>query len=235
MKNALMLSTTLLASAMAFNPAMADTTPSNATKAKEAGVVTTFAVAGAAAGGPVGLIIGGLSGVWMAGNIEKADSRDALEVNLVKADHRIDALEKQLAYSRTETAHYAQLALEQLQLEMLFKTKSNTLTTGGEQRLAGLAEFLKRHADIDIRLDGYTDPRGSRAENQLLSDARIDAVRNALEAQGIAAERIQTFSHGERDSAASIGDMDAYALERVVRIQLSRNDDAAIAQITLQP
>ena len=53
MKHALLLSSTFLASVMVFNPAMADTGPSDATKAKQAGVVTTLAVAGAAAGGPL--------------------------------------------------------------------------------------------------------------------------------------------------------------------------------------
>ncbi len=233
MKKALIVSSTLIASALAFNPAMAE--PSNSTKAKQAGVVTTLAVAGAAAGGPIGLIVGGLSGKWMADNIEKAEERDQLEIKLATSGNRVEALEKQLAYSRSETNRYAQLALEQLQLEMLFTTNSHTLTAGGEQRLVALADFLNKQPDIRIRLDGYADPRGSRAENQLLSDARVETVRNALLANNVDAERIMTFSHGERKSSANKGDMDAYALERVVSIQLQRDEGNTIAQVSLQP
>jgi len=238
MKRQALFATTLIASAIAFAPmTFADTShePSNTTKAKQAGVVTTLAVAGAAAGGPIGLIVGGLSGKWLADNIERADHHDTMETELAEADHRIEALEKQLAYSKSETNRYAQLALEQLQLEMLFTTNSHTLTQGGEQRLAALADFLNKQPDIRIRLDGYTDPRGSRAENQLLSDARVETVRNALLANHVDAERIMTFSHGERKSSATTGDMDAYALERVVSIQLQRGNENTIAQVTLQP
>jgi outer membrane protein OmpA-like peptidoglycan-associated protein len=39
-------------------------------------------------------------------------------------------------------------------------------------------------------------------------------------ARGIAADRIETHAHGDSQSEAATGDLDAYALERRVRIRL---------------
>ena len=67
------------------------------------------------------------------------------------------------------------MALDQLQLEMLFKTGDSSLTPGGIDRLGLLAAFLEKNLDLDIVIAGFSDPRGNSAANLALSKARATA------------------------------------------------------------
>ncbi|MGD8697081.1 MAG: OmpA family protein, partial [Gammaproteobacteria bacterium] len=97
-------------------------------------------------------------------------------------------------------------------------------------RLDGLARMLEENPDVKIRLDGYADPRGESAANLELSGERVGSVREALTARGIAADRIESHAHGAGRSEAATGDLDAYALERRVRVRLQAGDsDARVA------
>jgi outer membrane protein OmpA-like peptidoglycan-associated protein len=80
---------------------------------------------------------------------------------------------------------------------------------------------------LQVKLDGYADPRGDADYNLSLSQQRVDSVAQALVAAGIEPSRIETFYHGAHASTASSGDYDAYALERKVRIQLLGAENAA--------
>jgi outer membrane protein OmpA-like peptidoglycan-associated protein len=112
---------------------------------------------------------------------------------------------------------------------MLFKTNATVLTTTGQRRLARLAEFLVANPQIAIRLDGYADPRGDDSYNKQLSLGRVRHVAQALEDFGVDVARIESFHHGDSQSAAPQGDYDAYALERAVKINLSQQGSTGYA------
>jgi len=60
-----------------------------------------------------------------------------------------------------------------------------------------VAEFLKKHPEATVVIEGHTDNRGSYAYNIKLSDRRADSVRNYLiEKFGVAPERISTKGYG---------------------------------------
>ncbi len=226
---------TVLAAALATG--LAGIAPVHAEVSSETKQEATFvssALVGLAAGGPVGFMIGAAGGQWMAGNIEKADQLDVATAELDSSNAEINQLRQQLAEAQSRNEQYAQLALEQLQLEMLFKTASSELTAEGQKRVAMLADFLNNNPDIMIRVDGYADPRGDAQYNMALSQARADAVVDQLVNFAVNPDRITTYSHGDNLSTASEGDLDAYALERVVRIELSRGDNPeSVAQINI--
>ena len=199
--------------------------------------------AGVALGGPIGLLAGAVVGAWFSENLEVAaeseDNRKLLasaRTELEQAGKRMQqskrdmlALQQQLKVAQEASIQYAQLMLEQLELEMLFKTNQPELTAAGQSRLRTLARFLSNNPDIAVRLDGYADPRGSDSYNMQLSVARVSHVAQALADMGVDPARVDTFSHGDSQSLASEGDYDGYALERVVKINLSPNRSAGLA------
>ncbi len=217
---------------MASTIAMAD--GSQATSdTKRLGVVSSSIVAGIASMGPVGALPGLLVGAWLDHEIMDADRVEVMEQQLSDANSRIETLDQQLASYQLSTEEYARIALEQLQLELLFKTNNSVLTEHGVERLTFLANFLSENPNINIRLDGYADPRGNALQNQMLSEQRVESVFNLLVNNGVKDSRIKKYSHGASQSLSVPGDYDSYALDRVVKIQLFQQDNNAIAGITI--
>ena len=204
-------------------------------------VIGTIAVATAAAG-PIGFAIGAISGGWLGQQVAAADDRDRIAAELADTELRLSTSQRHLATTKhqlqalhEEQDKFARMALDQLQLEMLFTTGASELTQGGEQRLGLLATFLKRNAELHVRIEGYADPRGGEQANLVLSKARAERVATALSATGIARDRMSIVAHGESESIATPGDQDHYALERRVKIELLRTgDEQRVAGIELR-
>jgi peptidoglycan-associated lipoprotein len=57
--------------------------------------------------------------------------------------------------------------------------------------------FLQQHPNISFTIEGHCDERGSTEYNLALGDNRASAVKNALVAGGIAADRVKTVSLGK--------------------------------------
>lgn len=57
--------------------------------------------------------------------------------------------------------------------------------------------FLQQHASISFTVEGHCDERGSTEYNLALGDSRASAVKNALVAAGLGADRIKTVSFGK--------------------------------------
>lgn len=80
------------------------------------------------------------------------------------------------------------------------------------------ANYLKSHPSAKIRLEGNTDPQGSREYNIGLGQRRADQVAQQLELQGVSAQQIVTVSYGQ-ERPAMLGDStQAYQLDRRVDI-----------------
>lgn len=202
--------------------------------------LTTIAVATAAAG-PVGFILGGIGADWLVNQVAAADELDSTEQALVAtqadlalAHSELSKVNADLEIVQMEQERFAKLALEQLQLEMLFKTNDSRLTTGGEDRLALLATFLNRNEGLSVRIEGYADPRGDSASNMALSLARAERVAQQLLEAGVAPSRMTVLAHGETQALAIEGDTDAYALERRVHIAIDQGaGNRQVAEVTI--
>ena len=104
-----------------------------------------------------------------------------------------------------------------------FQTGSATIDTGNEnllQRLASLA------ADCPgmLTIEGHTDSRGDADMNKALSTARATAVRDALEALGIAAERMAAVGYGETQPIADNDTSEGRARNRRITIVVDGNE-----------
>ena len=82
--------------------------------------------------------------------------------------------------------------------EVTFENRSATLTPQGLAVVAKVAAIMKAEPTVRISIEGHTDSRGSDASNLALSQARAQAVLDALRAQGIAADRMSAVGFGER-------------------------------------
>jgi len=81
-----------------------------------------------------------------------------------------------------------------------------------------LATYLKQNPSFRVELEGFADPRGSQAYNIKLSTQRVNAVRDALIAQGVAADRILIGAYGKLNrKTEGMGEM-AWQQDRRVEV-----------------
>jgi peptidoglycan-associated lipoprotein len=59
------------------------------------------------------------------------------------------------------------------------------------------AAFLQQHPNMSVTIEGHCDERGSTEYNLALGDNRASAVKNALVAAGVPADRVKTVSFGK--------------------------------------
>lgn len=197
------------------------------TPAKQATVFTGAAVAGAAVGGPVGFIAGALGGAWLGEQIKQAEEADMLATQLTESRSELGNLAQQLDAARLSANDARELAMDSLEFQMLFTTGDDQLHDAQERQVAAMADFLNRHPQLQIYLEGHSDPRGSDGYNNVLSDQRALSVQRALEAYGVAPERIERRALGASQSKATKGDVDAYAFERRVDIHFGMPESMA--------
>ena len=147
-----------------------------------------------------------------------ADAR-AREANQARAQAQSAQAQAQSAQAQAQSAEEraAQLQREMAELQakqtdrgyvlslgdVLFDTGQATLKPGAQATLMRLGAFMNKHEDSRVEIDGNTDSTGSPAFNQQLSEARADAVRDALLAQGIDSGRILARGLGQSMPVAS--------------------------------
>ena len=84
-----------------------------------------------------------------------------------------------------------------------FDTARSAVRGEDAAEIGQVAATLKQYPNARIRIAGYADARGAAPANIALGKARADAIKNALVAQGIEANRVETVSGGESDPVAS--------------------------------
>lgn len=207
-----------------------------ATELKQGTAFTTGSVLGAMVGGPIGMLVGALGGVYVAEQIKQVDEQEDLAMALAHSEQQVEILSTELsARNQMLSAQEAQmdelqaLALDQLQLQVLFHTGSDVLTEQGAAQVESLAKFLTKNPELAIQLNGHADPRGTDEYNNVLSHYRAISVQQVLEGAGVAPDRIAVSAFGAGQSKAQRGDLEAYALERRVDITIHQPSQEAMA------
>jgi peptidoglycan-associated lipoprotein len=80
--------------------------------------------------------------------------------------------------------------------------------------LRGQAAWLNQNPSRTITIEGHCDERGTREYNLGLGDRRANAVKQYLQAQGVAASRIKTISYGKERPLCVASDENCYGKNR---------------------
>ena len=106
--------------------------------------------------------------------------------------------------------------------DLKFPTGKATLPAGVLPNLDRMAALLVQYPTLTARIEGHTDTTGREEANLVVSQARADAVKQALVDRGVASERLEAVGLGETkpitDSATKAGSqqnrrMEIYIIE----------------------
>lgn len=95
-----------------------------------------------------------------------------------------------------------------------FDYSSALINSENEKSLLSNAEFLKKHANLKIQIEGNCDERGSGQFNLALGEKRAKYVKNFFLGQGISADRLSVISVGKEHPVSFGHDEDSWKLNR---------------------
>ena len=95
-----------------------------------------------------------------------------------------------------------------------FDFDSYSIRSDAQRVLAAQAAWLARYPQVQVRIEGNADERGTREYNLALGARRAEAVRSFLIANGVSASRIDTISYGKERPIAMGSNEEAWAQNR---------------------
>lgn len=114
---------------------------------------------------------------------------------------------------------------------LFFATGRTTILPESEQALDELAEFMREHEQVVVRITGHTDDVGSERSNQILSEGRANAVRTELVKRGIAPSHIEAEGKGETEPIADNATEEGRARNRRVEFTIISTGSEQIQQL----
>jgi peptidoglycan-associated lipoprotein len=78
-----------------------------------------------------------------------------------------------------------------------FDYDQHVLTPQAQEKLAANAEIIKANPNLNVRIEGHCDERGSDQYNIALGERRAQATKNYLTTLGVPAGQLGTVSFGE--------------------------------------
>ncbi len=204
------------------------------------------AVAGAIFAGPVGFVAGALLGNLAgkhdaSGRIETekqvvlsesstADpihSNQAQSAGTTTADTIIVAqageLDSVIDGDLEQTSKLKDILISQLNMDIFFLSGNTAVEKFYQSRLNAVAMLMDEISDIDVYLDGYSDRRGDKETNLVLSTQRLESVRMELIQAGVDENRIHINALGEQHFISRPGDLEAYTFDRRVVIRFGES------------
>ena len=92
------------------------------------------------------------------------------------------------------------------------------------QVIKKIAQIMRENRTSMILLEGHSDERGTREYNVALGHKRAESVAEALEAEGINRQRIDTVSFGEEDPADNTPNEKGWAKNRRCDLILKKGE-----------
>jgi outer membrane protein OmpA-like peptidoglycan-associated protein len=80
--------------------------------------------------------------------------------------------------------------------DALFDASRNMLQPAASERLARIANVIAAHPGLTVAVEGYTDNRGSAAEDRDISQRRAQAVHDTLAAGGVDGRSLRASGYG---------------------------------------
>lgn len=82
-------------------------------------------------------------------------------------------------------------------LPVYFDFDSSMIKQDQVQRIETNADFLKKESQLNIRIEGNCDPRGTKEYNLALGERRAQSAKKYLVQLGVDSSRLSTVSWGE--------------------------------------
>ncbi|NEO28445.1 MAG: OmpA family protein, partial [Kamptonema sp. SIO4C4] len=106
-----------------------------------------------------------------------------------------------------------------LEARIYFDTNSTEIAAQErERKILPLVAFLQDNPQVRLQVIGHTDRSGKEQYNQTLAVRRAKTVRQGLEAEGIAGERLQV--QGFTQSPPTVPPESPFWLSRIVRFEV---------------
>lgn len=105
-------------------------------------------------------------------------------------------------------------------LSMHFRTNSTSIEQHYMQDLEELAQTVNDIENVIVMVNGYADERGTSADNQRLSEGRVDSVVRTLMAMGINPDNIQSSAFGEARTLGRSDNPETLFYDRRVNVML---------------
>ena len=191
------------------------------TKTRQGAMVGTGV--GAAIGAGLGQVIGGDTEATLLGAGIGAVLGGAAGGSIGRyMDNQEAALRQQFANSEAASIQRnVDLLAVTFKSDFLYDIGSAALKPGAYTEIQRVSQVLNQYPQTRILVAGHTDSTGTTELNQELSERRALGVRDALIAQGVAADRISTLGYGENQPVASNYTPEGRQLNRRVVITIA--------------
>jgi outer membrane protein OmpA-like peptidoglycan-associated protein len=99
-----------------------------------------------------------------------------------------------------------------------FDFDMSAIRSNETSHVSDIAAYMKQNPTARVGIDGHTDPRGTDAFNQGLSERRVNAIRDALVTAGVSDNKIHTGAFGESQLKCNESTEACWQLDRRVEV-----------------
>tara|TARA_R110002050_G_scaffold116766_2_gene233265 strand:- start:2139 stop:2777 length:639 start_codon:yes stop_codon:yes gene_type:complete len=119
--------------------------------------------------------------------------------------------------------------IEPFKIDIKFANNSSVIPSQGYAEIKKLSEYLEKHPELDILIEGHTSKVGSEALNQTLSENRAKAVVFVLVNDfNIARERVSSIGYGFTRLEEEGNTEEAHAINRRILGRLSHTQNVDV-------
>lgn len=131
---------------------------------------------------------------------ETAAAKKAAAAEAATAAATIASLQKNLSDCMNKPAPVVEKKAANLQPSVVFAQGKSVVEKSQMANIQMIANYMKAHKDVKVKITGYASPEGNAELNQKLSEKRAESVKNVLvKTYKIAADRIETEGLGATD------------------------------------
>lgn len=195
-------------------------------------------IVGAAAGGPFGAGVGAIVGGGVIGKLvglhreHRELSQEMAEARArhgrTKTNMKSEIARLRNALDRAESEARAVASAPEVPIQ--FRTDSSNLEAHYREHLQEVARLLAKRPDVQVRLSGFADRRGSESYNQELSEARVEEVKRYLMSHGVSPRQIAAEAYGESRPLSEEDAVENYFFDRRVVMEFANDKDSIVSR-----
>ncbi len=108
----------------------------------------------------------------------------------------------------------------------LFDFDKSDIRSNQMSHVTDIAAYMKQNPAAQVAIDGHTDPRGTDAFNQGLSERRVNTISDELVKAGVSVSRIRTGAFGESQPTCNDSTEACWQSDRRVEVLIGSAETA---------